>query len=131
MNNQSYIFTLTLLGAVLLLGGCATTQVAQDAKGTGMKKVYEKPIPVVWKAMHKAITETGGDITQENMQDCTILAEYGVSAFSWGERIGIFCTKQSANTTETEVVSKRAVSVNITADDLTEKIYMILDSELK
>ncbi len=131
MKSLDYIFTSALLSVSLLLGGCATTQVAQGAKGTGVTKVYERPIPVVWKAMNKAITETGGDITQEDIQECSILAEYGVSAFSWGERVGVFCTKQSANTTEIEVVSKRAVSVNVTADDLTEKIYTVLDSELK
>jgi len=81
--------------------------------------------------MKVAVFKTGGKVTEENKHDCSILADYGVSAFSWGERVGVFCSKIDRNKTETEVVSKRAISVNITSTDWTEQIYKILDEELK
>ena len=131
MKNKSRILNITILSAVLALSGCATSQVAKEAKGTGIKKTYEKSSSIVWDAMKEAVSSTGGEITEENKRDCSILADYSVSAFSWGERVGIFCTELGSNKTETEVVSKRAVSVNISSTDWTEEIYKILDKELK
>ena len=43
------------------------------------------------------------------------LAERGVSAFSWGERVAIFVMPDSPARTSVEVVSKRAGTLNITA----------------
>lgn len=131
MKIKYYILNIVVLGAALTLSGCATTQIAKDAKGTGIKKTYENTLSVVWDAMKVAVFKTGGEVTEENEKDCSILADYGVSAFSWGERVGVFCAKIDSNKTETEVVSKRAMSVNITATDWTEEIYKILDEELK
>lgn len=131
MNKQYRFFSTVVLCTAILLGGCATSQVAKDAKGTGVKKVYDKPTSAVWNAMKTAVSKTGGEVAEENEQECSILAIYNASAFSWGERVGIFCSKQSESKTETEVVSKRAISVNITATDWTEEIYKILDEELK
>ena len=92
MKSKSHIFNITILSAVLILCGCATSQIAKEAKGTGVKKTYEKTSSVVWDAMKIAVSKTGGEIEEENEQDCSILANYGVSAFSWGERVGVFCT---------------------------------------
>lgn len=113
------------------LGGCATPQIALDAKGTGAKNVYDKPKPAVWIAMKKAVRETGGVISVENETGCEIAAKYGVTAFSWGERVGLFCRPLSGDRTETEVVSKPAISVNVTAKDWTREIYNVLDAELR
>ena len=113
------------------LGACATPQIALDAKGTGAKKVYDRPKLVVWTAMKKAIRDTGGAISVESEKDCEIAAEYGVTAFSWGERVGLFCRPISEDKTETEVVSKPAISWNITAKDWTREIFKALDTELR
>lgn len=113
------------------LSGCASVQVAKDARGTGQKKIYEKPMSQVWDAMKQAVLKTGGSIKSENTDDCSILAEYGAGLFSWGERVGVFCVVISENKTETEVVSKRAVSMNITASDWTNDIYKELDKLLE
>lgn len=115
----------------IILSGCASVQVAKDARGTGQKKIYEKPMSQVWGAMKQAVLNTGGSIVSENTNDCSILAKYGVGAFSWGERVGVFCVVISENKTETEVVSKRAVSMKITASDWTKDIYKELDELLK
>lgn len=131
ISNNFNRFQIIGLCMTLLLGGCATPQIALDAKGTGVVKVYDKPKPVVWTAMKKAVRGTGGAIAVENEKDCEIAAKYGVTAFSWGERVGLFCRSLSADRTEIEVVSKPAISVNITARDWTSEIYEALDTELR
>ena len=128
---KSHFVAIVMLATALTLAGCATSEVAKYAKGTGVKKVYDKPESTVWHAMKAAITITDGEIVEENQQECTIYANYGVSWFSWGERVGVFCAAQGGDKTEAEVVSKRAVRANVTADDLTEDIFKALDEELK
>ncbi len=125
-----YLGLVTVFSAIFI-SGCATVQVAQDAKGTGKKRVFDKPESMVWPAMQTAITATGGQIISQDQDTCSILARYGASLFSWGERVAIFCTPLSESKTETEVVSKRAISVNITASDWTHKVYGILERELR
>lgn len=116
---------------IIFLNGCATTEAAKESKGTGTKKIYEKPMSEVWIAMKAAVEITGGKIVEENVGECTILATYWSSAFSWGERVGLFCVELSPTQTEIEVISKRAVAMNITAADWTEKIYAALDKQLE
>jgi hypothetical protein len=59
-----------------------------------------------------------------------VLAEYGVSAFSWGERVGVFSRRAGKGETRVEVVSKRAVAVNVTAKDRTDEIFAALERVL-
>lgn len=126
------IYTLIFVSIIFItLSGCATVEVAKDARGTGQQKIYDKPKSEVWVAMKQAVLSTGGSVVSENANDCSILADYGVGLVSWGERVGVFCVVISPNKTETEVVSKRAVSMNITASDWTNAIYKELDKLLE
>lgn len=123
-------FILVMAIVSIMLGGCASVQVAKEAEGTGSIRIYDKPKAEVWVAMKMAIDETGGQIVNEDEEQCTVLANYSVSLFSWGERVAIFCRPISESKTETEVISKRAVAVNITASDWTEEVYAVLEREL-
>jgi len=114
----------------LALTGCASVQVARDARGQGLTKVYRGSQQDIFYAMHNAVLETSGKIVEENKSECSVLGRYGMTAFSWGERVGIFCYRISESEYQVEVVSKRAVGPNITAKDWTAQIFRVLDSEL-
>ncbi|WP_321779093.1 hypothetical protein [Sulfurimonas sp.] len=89
MNNKLSIMTFfTIIIIAILSSGCSTVQVAKDSKGTGTKKIYTKSKLEVWSAMKIAVVNTGGEIVEEDTNKCSVLAKYGVSAFSWGERVG-------------------------------------------
>lgn len=120
--------------AVLVIAsfaGCASVEVAKEGQGTGEKRTYRASVDRVWAAIPGAIAQTGGSVKESDRAKCSVLAEYGVSLVSWGERVGVFCYGRSANETEVEVVSRRAVGMNITASDWTQKIFGILDRELR
>lgn len=127
----SVLIWASLSSLLLNVSGCASVGVAQDAKGTGVKRIYQKPVSEAWRAMRNAVVSTGGVIKEEDKEDCSVLSEYGVSWFSWGERVGVFCRAVTPTQTEIEIVSKPAVSTNVTATDWTSAIFRQLDSHLK
>ena len=122
-----------LLSALVLTTfvGCASIEVAKNAQGTGQKKIYRAPLEKVWVAIPKAIAQTGGDIEESDKTQCSVLAEYGVTWFSWGERVGVFCYRISESETEVEVVSKRAFAAGTIPLWSTSKIFNALDNELR
>ncbi len=111
--------------------GCASVQEAKDARGTGVKRIYDKPVSDVWNAMHTAVQDSGGEIKEEDEGACSILVEYGPSAFSWGERVGLFCSSITPAQTETEIVSRRAIKMNAFAKNWTSDLYKRMDASLK
>jgi hypothetical protein len=69
----------------------------------------------------------------DNKQEGYILAQRGMSAFSYGENVAIFVDPTNANDrTRVEVVSKKSLATNIFATDwskpILDKIGQILDN---
>lgn len=125
------IFVLFLsLSAVSLISGCTTLADARNAEGTGMKQVYSKEYEQVWKASISALNSLGLAVASENKSDGYILAQRGMSAFSYGENIAIFVKKRGDKQTTVEVVSKKAMSTNVFAPDWTGDIFNRISAQL-
>jgi uncharacterized lipoprotein len=82
-----------------------------------VSKTFSAPFDTVWKAVPEALSSVGLAVAADNKADGYFLAERGITAFSWGEKVAVFVTKVTSNETKVEVVSKKAVATNITAPD--------------
>ena len=126
------ILTFAALLLSLMVSGCATLADAKAAKGTGTARVYQKDYSEVWSAVVTAVSESGLDLVSESKDQGTILAQRGLSAFSYGENVAIFVERVDGGVrTRVEVVNKRALATNITAADWESDIVGRLDKKLK
>ena len=98
------------------------------AKGTGDFKVYPVASEQVWHAMADTVKSVGLDYVGENRQEGYVLAQRGISAFSYGEEVAIFITSLEGQKTRVEIVSKRAMATNIFAPDWSKKLFSALDA---
>lgn len=106
----------------LALAGCTTLSDARLAKGTGMKRSYPASFDKTWAASTCSINSLGLPIAAENRTDGYILAQRGITAFSYGENVAVFLKKEKPAETSVEVVSKKAMQTNIFAPDWAPKI---------
>ena len=90
---QYIVRTFTLLSLVLFLNGCATMADSISAKGTGQFRVYEKAYDPVWNSVLEVVRESKLQLVTENKESGQILAQQGISAFSYGENVAIFVEK--------------------------------------
>jgi hypothetical protein len=115
----------TLLALVLLaipLSGCQTLKDATAARGSGSSRMYDAPFDKVWRVIPKAANDLDLSIAGSYEDEKYILAERGTTMFSWGERVAIFVDSPTESSTSVEVVSKRAVAVNITATNFEKSL---------
>ena len=114
-----------------LLAGCASTESLRSAQGSGEKRTYGVSYERAWNLIPYAIGETGGKVKDRNFERGYVVAEYGMSWTSLGERVALFCQRKSASEVEIEIVSKGTLSLNISGADWTSKIFASLDRQLK
>jgi urocanate hydratase len=60
-----------------------------------------------------------------------ILAQRGITAFSYGENVAIFIEDYNGDQCRVEVVSKRAMETNVFAPDWSRSLFTYLDSKFK
>jgi uncharacterized protein YceK len=112
--------------------GCSTLADAQAAKGSGASRTYDKPYDTVWTAVIDTIKSSDLTLVSENKDKGTILAQGGISAFSWGENVAVYVEDVGGRAkTRVEVLNKRALATNITAKDWESRILEALDKRLK
>jgi hypothetical protein len=119
-----------LLALILILQSCATLADARKAEGEGVRKVYKVSIDKSWNATLKVLSKLKLDLVTENKMEGYILAQRGITAFSYGENIAIFLKTKNDQETEVEVVSKRAMETNIFAPDWSKDIHEELQRAL-
>lgn len=107
---------------VLSLTGCTTLSDARLAKGSGMKRSYPASFDKTWSATMCSVNSLGLPIAAENKSEGYILAQRGITAFSYGENIAVFLHKDKPTQTSVEVVSKKAMQTNIFAPNWEPKI---------
>lgn len=123
------LFALT---ALAVTSGCATLADARAAKGSGVSRTYDAPHEVVWKTIPSVLSELGLPLVGENKQEGYILAQRGITAFSYGENVAIFVESEGGVTkTRVEVISKKAMATNIFAPSWENDILNRLDEKLK
>ena len=118
------IVVIQLLSVVLLLstGGCNTVYDARDAKGFGIPRVFDVPFDTVWDTVPEAISRLGLDVIDENQKQRYMLAVKGATLLSFGENVAVFVDEVHDKRTRVEVVSKRAMEINIFAPNWAEPI---------
>ena len=81
--------------------------------------------------MPDAIKAAGLQFVSGNREDRSILAQRGITAFSYGENVAIFVEKVEDVKSSVEVVSKKAMATNIFAPDWAKPIFEQLDKKFK
>ncbi len=118
------LITATILIATVVFSvGCSTLADARKAEGEGIKKTYQATFNQTWDASLAALSKLNLGVASENQQQGYILAQRGISAFSYGENIALFVKKQTDTSCTVEVVSKKAMATNVFATDWTEDIH--------
>ena len=115
-----------------VMSGCSTLADAKLAKGTGLAREYSASIDEVWKVMPAVLSELSLPLVGDNRAEGYILAQRGITAFSYGENVAIFVESVNGVTrTRVEVVSKKAMATNVFAPDWSKEILDKLDEKLK
>src|SRR5262245_52468181 len=92
----------------MLPAGCATLADAKAGNGTGVSRMFDAPPEAIYGAMPGVLKEAGLDFVGDNRQEGYILAQRGITPFSYGEHVAIF-VETIGNRTRVEVVSKKAM----------------------
>jgi hypothetical protein len=125
------ILYVMLVFALLFQSGCATLADAKGAKGLGVSKTYDRPKEEVWVAVVDVLNETELEVVSADKERGEILAQRGMTAFSYGENVAIFVEEINGKmVTRVEVVNKRALATNITAANWANRIFEKLDQRL-
>lgn len=118
--------------ASAMLSGCSTLSTAQEAKGSGMSRIYNKDYNTVWNATDEVVRNSGLSVASSNKEKGEILAESGMGAFTYGENVAVFVTElDKTPQTKVEVVNKRVLATNVTAKDWDELLLRHLDGKLR
>ena len=107
----------------LTLAACASVDTL--ARGSGKNfTVSAASYAAVYKAATDTLGEQGLSIVSSSKETGEIRAKSGISAFSWGEYVGIFISKEtrSGRTYSVEIQSEKALSGNVTATDWTKAL---------
>lgn len=105
------------LPMVLLLCGCATLTSVRGERGRGSSRVYQAPFETVWKKANQTLKLLQLGIAESNQKQGYLLAETGISAFSWGERVAVFVERIDTSSTRVEVISRKVMATNIFAEN--------------
>jgi hypothetical protein len=131
MKIKAQLICIVFLFGILGLAGCTTVNTAAKAEGSGEQDVYEASFDEVWAAMPEVIAKVGLHYVSVNKDKHVFLARHGISAWSWGENVAIFVEKVDSEKTSVEVVTKRKLITNFTAQDWGEPIFIELDNRFR
>lgn len=122
---------IAIVGTIAFASGCTTLADARKAEGEGVKRTYQATFKQAWDASISALSRLQLSIASENQEKGYILAQRGISAFSYGENIALFVKKQNDAECSVEVVSKRAMTTNIFAPDWSQDIHKEIALQLR
>jgi len=131
MKHMKYLLLIPLLLISVVLTGCTTMADAVAARGTGETVAYQASFDEIWAELPGAITAAGLQFVSANREDRSMLAQRGITAFSYGENVAIFVEKIQAKQSSVEVVSKKSMQTNIFAPNWAKPIFEQLDKKFK
>lgn len=86
----------------------------------------------VWNTIPVVLKELELPLVSQNREEGTILAQRGITAFSYGENVAIFVESVGGATrTRVEIVSKKAMATNIFAPEWSMEILDKLGQKLR
>ena len=136
---QHIVRIFKLLSLILILNGCMTMgqemlkrEPSFSGKGTGQFEVYEKAYDTTWNAVIEVMKTSKLQLITENKTSGQILAQKGMSAFSYGENVAIFVERQGSELkTRVEVVSETVMPGNTPSENWEKYILKELDVKLR
>ena len=131
MKIKVQLICIAFLFGILGLTGCTTVNTAAKAQGTGEQVVYKASFDEVWAAVPEVITNAGLHLVSVDNDKHMFLAKHGVSGWSWGENVAIFVERITNDETGVEVVTKRELVTNITAQNWDGPILTRLDRRFR
>lgn len=131
MKIKSLLGVTILIVAAAWFSGCTTMADAQRARGTGAKVAYQASFDEIWAALPGVVKAAGLEFITANREDRSVLAQRGITAFSYGENVAIFVEKVEETKSSVEVVSKKAMTTNVFAPDWAKPIFEQLDKKFK
>lgn len=115
-------YSLAIAALIFLASGCTTMQDASHGKGEGTSETFNHPYHDVWDAVVEGVKATSLKLVSQNKLEGKILAQKGMTPFSYGENVAVFVTTIDSRSTEVEVVSKKAMYTNILAKNWSNDI---------
>jgi len=97
------------------MSGCATSGDVIKAKqeGTeGITREYPVNFDQAWRISVSVLRSNGAKTIEEHPSEGYMLADIGMTAFSWGTQAGIWIIKLDNNTTKVTAVTKRKMQTN-------------------
>ena len=131
MKIKAQLIWLAFMFGILGLTGCTSLNTAAKAQGSGEQVTYEATFDEVWAAMPDVIKAAGLQYLSANRDQHMFLAKRGITDWSWGENVAIFVGNIENGKTSVEVVTKRELVTNITAQDWDGPIFIQLDRRFK
>lgn len=129
---RAIVAAVVALATLSFTSGCATLADAQAAKGTGTSREYSAPMEKVWSAIPAVLADLHLPLVSQNRAEGTMLAQRGVTPFSYGENVAIFVEPIASSTrTRVEIVSKKAMATNVFAPDWSSEILDKLGEKLR
>ena len=125
---------ITVVLLTLLVGvGCSSINDVSSARGTGSVRIYDRSFDTVWDAVIAELESQDLELVSEDRERGEILAQQGITAFSYGEKIAVFIKSAGGNNpgTRVEIVSKAALSANLLATDWESELLDALDQQLR
>lgn len=116
---MKYLPFLTVLFSATLNFGCATVaSIKQEPINKGPSFVVKADFKKTFEAAKEAVQICGLEVEEANINDefWMVIAEKGVIAFSYGERIRIVGEPVSAKETHVRIVTKAKLATNVFAD---------------
>lgn len=124
--------SLAAFAALALSTGCTTLADARAAKGSGPSREYAASMDKVWNTIPVVLKELELPLVSQNRAEGTVLAQRGITAFSYGENVAIFVEPVGGQVrTRVEIVSKKAMQTNIFAPDWSVEILDKLGDKLR
>ncbi|MBX3716283.1 MAG: hypothetical protein KF738_09820 [Burkholderiales bacterium] len=124
--------SLAAFAALALATGCTTLADARAAKGSGPSREYAASMDKVWNTIPVVLKELELPLVSQNRAEGTVLAQRGITAFSYGENVAIFVEPVGGQVrTRVEIVSKKAMQTNIFAPDWSVEILDKLGEKLR
>lgn len=117
-----FLKNILLLITLAVTAGCTTLADSVAGKGTGVAKTYNYSKEDIWPLAVNAVNSSDLALVSSSKETGVILAQRGITAFSYGENVAVFVDSETDSTCTVEVVSKRAMQTNVFAPDWSAKI---------
>lgn len=123
---------LAFIFLLFVLTGCTTVGGMQTATPSGGNvQSYDVSYQKAYDAAQYACNYLDFKVESENAEQGNIVASKGMTALSYGERVGIYLKKITPEKTEVRVISKAKLQTNIFAPKWDDKIHQEIRNRLQ